>query len=61
LRAVAPPPLAPRFTEVVLTTAAPPAAVAEVVLRNGWVVRVPLAGVEATALRTLVATLDAPC
>jgi len=30
-------------------------------LRNGWVVRVPLAGVDATALRTLVAALDAPC
>lgn len=49
------------FTEVGLR--APPAAgaVAEVVLRNGRVVRVPLAGVDATALRTLVRALDAPC
>jgi transposase-like protein len=48
------------FTEVVLT---PPAAsaVAEVVLRNGWVVRVPLTGVDAPGVRTLVAALDAPC
>ena len=54
-------PAAPIFTEVVRP--APPAAggLAEVVLRNGWVVRVPLAGVDATALRTLVAALDAPC
>jgi hypothetical protein len=42
--------------------AAPAAAtIAEVVLRNGWVVRVPLAGVDATALGTLVRALDAPC
>ena len=57
---VAPATRPPRFTEVVLA-APPPAVVAEVVLRNGWVVRVPLAGVEASAVRTLVATLDAPC
>ena len=40
---------APTFTEMVL---AAPAAVtiAEVVLRNGWVIRVPLAGVDATAV-----------
>jgi hypothetical protein len=50
----------PTFTEVVLA-APPPAVVAEVVLRNGWVVRVPLASGDATAVRTLVATLDAPC
>jgi transposase-like protein len=53
-------PRTPNFTEVVLA-APPPAVVAEVVLRNGWVVRVPLASVDATAVRTLVATLDAPC
>lgn len=51
---------APIFTEVVL--APPVAVVAEVVLRTGWVVRVPLhAGVDAAVLRTLVATLDPPC
>lgn len=48
------------FAEVVL--APPPAVLAEVVLRTGWVVRVPLhAGMDAAALRTLVATLDPPC
>ncbi|HSP97365.1 MAG TPA: hypothetical protein VL049_09010 [Candidatus Dormibacteraeota bacterium] len=60
LRAAAPAPRTAAFTEVVLT-APPPAVVAEVVLRNGWVVRVPLASVDAAAVRTLVATLDAPC
>jgi hypothetical protein len=51
---------APTFTEVVL--APPPAVMAEVVLRAGWVVRAPLhAGVDAAAVRTLVATLDPPC
>lgn len=55
-------PQPPRFTEVTLPLAlAAPGGIAEVVLRNGWVVRVPLAGVEAAALRTLMATLDAPC
>jgi hypothetical protein len=49
----------PTFTEVVLAPAAAP--VAEVVLRNGWVVRVPLGGTDAAAVRTLVAALDAPC
>jgi len=53
-------PRTPRFTEIVLA-APPPAVVAEVVLRNGWVVRVPLTSLDATAVRTLVATLDAPC
>jgi hypothetical protein len=33
----------------------------EVVLRNGRVVRVPLTGVEPTALRTLLRALDEPC
>ena len=60
---VTPPPRArpATFTEVVRP--APPAAgaVAEVVLRNGWVVRVPLAGVEVGALRALLRGLDASC
>jgi transposase-like protein len=51
----------PTFTEVVLTAPPIAGAVAEVVLRNGWVVRVPLAGVDAAAVRTLVRALDAPC
>lgn len=60
LRSAAPRAYPPTFTEVV--RAAPAAAtIAEVVLRNGWVVRVPLAGVDATALGTLVRALDAPC
>jgi hypothetical protein len=52
---------APAFTEVVRATPPAAGAVAEVVLRNGWVVRVPLAGADAAALRTLLRGLDAPC
>jgi hypothetical protein len=52
---------APAFTEVVRATPPAAGAVAEVVLRNGVIVRVPLAGVEAAALRTLVRVLAEPC
>jgi transposase-like protein len=51
----------PTFTEVQREPAAAAAGVVEVVLRNGRVVRVPLRGVEPTALRTVLRALDEPC
>lgn len=58
--AVAPVP-AMAFSEVRRETVTSAPAMVEVVLRNGRVVRVPLAGVEPTALRTLLRALDEPC
>lgn len=49
------------FTEVQRGPAMTAPGVVEVVLRNGRVVRVPVTGIEPTALRTLVRTLDEPC
>jgi transposase-like protein len=49
------------FTEVQRECAAAAPAFVEIVLRNGRVVRVPLGGVELTALRTLLRALDEPC
>lgn len=49
------------FTEIVLGEPNSVGAIAEVVLRSGRILRVPLAGVEAEAVRVLVRVLEEPC
>jgi transposase-like protein len=50
-----------RFTEVVFDAQSGVPGVVEVVLRNGRVLRVPLAGADAEALRVLVRLLEETC
>ncbi len=50
-----------RFTEVVFGGPSSAPGVAEVVLRSGRVLRVPLAGADAEVLRMLVGVLEEPC
>ena len=49
------------FTEVVLDAPGRGGLMAEVVLRSGRILRLPLAGVDADAVRTLVRVLEEPC
>ena len=50
-----------RFTEVAFDRPSRVPGVVEVVLRSGRVLRVPLAGADAEALRVLVRLLEEPC
>ena len=49
------------FRELVLDAPSSAGAIAEVVLRSGRILRVPLAGVDAEVVRVLVRALEEPC